>query len=231
MIHHLDVFILMEEEMMSISIPTRPKTPQDYAKEKLEEKYGKAIGAEECKKMNKLMQGAKKGQPSDNQYINMKTCVDWRAIPSKSVSRDWARYIIAIILEPILVPKYHPELLTDSPAAAYLRAMAHTLLSNHCRRRNTLGGDKQGYIFVDCIDMPKVTPQKPIIDVELAIVNRERQSNLLTMRQELTGVIGRFEKLRGVVARPGSNLMADEIKDAFDIVVEVSFPLIISYYY
>ena len=78
------------------------------------------------------MQGAKKGQPLDNQYINMKTCVDWRAILSKSVSRDWARYIIVIILEPILVPKYCPELLTDSPAAAYLHAMAHTLLSNHC---------------------------------------------------------------------------------------------------
>ena len=221
----------MEEEVKSMSIPSRPKNPQDYAKANLEDNYGKKVSDKERKTMIKHMQSVKKGEFSNNTYVNMKTCVDWRSIPSKKVDRDWARYIIAIILEPILVPQYRPQLLIKSPAAAYLRAMAHTLLSNHCRRRLTLDGEKQSYIFVDGIETPNLTPTKPVVNVELAISNRERRANLETMRKELIGVISKFEKIKGVAAKPGSNLMAKDIKTAFDDVVEVSYLLFICHFY
>lgn len=224
----------MEEEIKSISIPSRPTTPQDCTKAKLEETYGKVVSDQERTKMIKVMKAVKKdGEVSNNanSYINMKTCVDWRSIQSKKLERDWSRYVLAIILEPILVPQYRPSLLAKSPAAAFLRAMSHALLSNLCRRRNTLDGIQQSYIFVDGIKVPKEIPEKPVINVELTILNRERQSSLQTMLQELSVTVRKFEKLKGIAARPGSDLMEDGIKDALDIVVEVSFKLIISCYY
>jgi hypothetical protein len=221
----------MEEEIKSISIPSRPTKPQDSTKAKLEETYGKYVSDEERNKMLKVMKTAKKGGLSNNPYINMKTCVDWRSIQSKKLERDWARYVLAIILEPILVPSYRSNLLTESPAATFLRAAAHALLSNHCRRRNTLEGVQQSYVFVDGIKVTGDIPEKPVIDIELTIKNRERQSSMQTMLQELSVTVRKFEKLKGIAARPGSDLMEDGIKDAFDVVIEVSFKLIISYNY
>jgi hypothetical protein len=81
-IRHFDVFILMEEEIKSISIPFRPKTPQDITKAKLEKQYRDDVGNEKHKEMIKAMQTIKKGGLSNNPYINMKICVDWCSIPS-----------------------------------------------------------------------------------------------------------------------------------------------------
>ena len=161
----------------------------------------------------------------------MKTCVDWRSIPSKKVERDWTRYILAIILEPILVSKYRATLLMKCPTAAYLQSMAHSLLSSHCRRQNTLVREKQSYVFVDGIDILNILPQKPAINVELTIGNWKRQSDLQMMRQELIAVVCTFDKLKGIAAKPGTNLMADGIKEAFDIIVEVRYLIIIFYCY
>lgn len=161
--------------------------------------------------------------------LNSKVCLDWRDPRLKNSTRDYDRFARSAIIELETTKNYRQDLLNTSAAAAFLRHTFKNIMDPLCAKRTVEYVDAaekeavDGWQYADNYCLPSIThaPVVPEVDLKNLILTRQARATEVAHRKKLIAFIQKAESLGIFKATPDTELLDDEIREVFDLLIIV----------